>query len=422
MGHSEILSKGKYKDHNFLPLKTQERQGQMSHDNIESIQLLPTEGICLFPQPNYCGKMFTVLAGDSGPHDFAAQSVIVVSGVWTLFAKAGCNDGDTQTTISAGDQQEKVQAIISTVGSVKHAPSGFLKVSSTFGNATANPSNGTTTQGQGVQPESTLSFELNDKPSIELILDASGSMENANLGNDTRMAVAKNVLRELIQNFPTGIPIALRVFGPTTLPGADVVGNKPGSQGQAGTALLIPLAPLPDDKKGILTQINQISGRDYTPIADSIDRVTKDMAGAKGDKLIVLVTDGAETCGGNVIQSIEQLHNHPAGFEVVMNVVGIDAGDNRETFEHWAKAGHGEYYDATDASSLLETTTKALKKKYDVFFDYKSIISGFIDGEPVELKARDAYAIEFDTTKQPRFLSNVQISPGKTTEVFVNRG
>jgi len=58
-----------------------------------------------------------------------------------------------------------------------------------------------------------------------------------------------------------------------------------------------------------------------TPIGAALDQVANDLAGVKGPKIIVLVTDGEETCGGDPATSIKRLTAQ--GFDVQVNIVGV---------------------------------------------------------------------------------------------------
>jgi hypothetical protein len=47
-----------------------------------------------------------------------------------------------------------------------------------------------------------------------------------------------------------------------------------------------------------------------TPLAAALERVAADLIEVDGPKIVVLVTDGEETCGGNPQRAIRELVNH----------------------------------------------------------------------------------------------------------------
>jgi hypothetical protein len=133
----------------------------------------------------------------------------------------------------------------------------------------------------GGEGQATLATDVG----VDLILDNSGSMLQK-LGDERRIDVARNVLADLVaETLPSGIPLALRVFG-----------DEPDS---CETDLAIDLAPL--DRDAAVDRIAAIESVDgvKTPLAAALERVATDLGGVDGPKIVVLVTDGEETCGGN---------------------------------------------------------------------------------------------------------------------------
>lgn len=182
---------------------------------------------------------------------------------------------------------------------------------------------------------------MSEDRAVELIFDASNSM-NKSFGNSTRIAKAKEVVQTVIkEDLPDNILVALRVFG---------------AESGCSSELKAPLAPL--DRQSLLETIASIQAVGKTPIAASLAKVQDDLARVNGKKHVVLVTDGLETCGGNVEATLEQLKG--LGIDVRLDIVGItDPGSELEaTFEKWAKSTGGAYTSANDSDKLH----KALKE------------------------------------------------------------
>lgn len=220
---------------------------------------------------------------------------------------------------------------------------------------------------------------------VELILDASGSMLQRMDGR-RRIEIAKEVLTQAIrEQIPPGTPTALRVFGHRT-PNA------------CETDLEIPLEPLdPDAAVSTLASI-QAKNLARTPIGDSLKAVPRDLGGSDRSALVLLVTDGEETCEGDPAAEIEKLKS--SGFDVSLNIVGfaIDNPQLADQFAAWAQAGGGRYFAANDADGLTDAVTQALATTYTVYDQAgESIAQGTVDGEAVTI-TRGIYRVVVDST------------------------
>ncbi|MEM7586497.1 MAG: VWA domain-containing protein [Acidobacteriota bacterium] len=218
---------------------------------------------------------------------------------------------------------------------------------------------------------------LPEGAAVELILDASGSMLKRQDGQ-RRIDIAKTTLSDLVrESLPAGTPFALRVFGHRE---AD----------SCRTDLEIPLSPLSADAAA--GRIAAIEARNLakTPIAASLERVAEDLAGVEGSSVIVLVTDGEETCGGDPAAAVEKLRGQ--GFDVRVNIVGfaIDDDDLKAQFQYWAEVGGGTYHDAGSASALSDSIRRSLRAAFQVLdADGRVVASGSVGGPELELPAGD---------------------------------
>ena len=127
---------------------------------------------------------------------------------------------------------------------------------------------------------------------IEIILDASGSMLQK-LGGERRIDIAKKTLTKLTSStIPAGTPFAFRVFGREV--------------DSCQTDLDVPVGPL--NPAAVAQRIAALVAKNgaKTPIGASLDKAADDLKSVTGEKLIVLVTDGEETCGGDPAAAIER--------------------------------------------------------------------------------------------------------------------
>ena len=209
-------------------------------------------------------------------------------------------------------------------------------------------------------------------PAIALILDASGSMLQR-LGSERRIELARAALDRLVaKGLPEDARVALRVFGH----------RKPDA---CDTELLRPLAAL--DRAEMRAQISGIEARNLakTPIADSLRAVAADLDGVEGRAIVVLVTDGEETCGGDPAAEIAQLNQQ--GFKLVLNVVGfaVDEHALEREFARWAELGGGAYFSARDGDALAEGISQAVRLPFVVYRGSARLGAGFVGGEPLAL-------------------------------------
>ena len=207
---------------------------------------------------------------------------------------------------------------------------------------------------------------------VDLILDNSGSMLQS-LGDQRRIDVAKQVLTDLVRETLTpGIPMALRVFG-----------DEPES---CDTDLAIALAPL--DRQDAVQEIAAIESVDgvKTPLGAALEQVAADLSGVEGPTIVVLVTDGEETCGGNPRRAIRDLVQQ--GIDVRVNIVGFAVDDEglKEQFEEWARIGGGQFFDASGADELGEAIAAALQPPYEIRDAAGAGVgSGVVGGDAVQL-------------------------------------
>lgn len=232
---------------------------------------------------------------------------------------------------------------------------------------------------------------------VELILDASGSMLQR-LGGERRIDIARRALADLVsKQLPADSRVALRVFGH----------RKPDA---CDTELLAPLAPL--DRAGLAARVRGIEAKNLakTPIAASLAAVAGDLAGTEGSALVVLVTDGEETCGGDPAAEIRKLKQ--AGFAVSLNIVGfaIDEYALEQEFREWARLGGGAYFHAGDAAELARGVAQASQPAtYSVLRGETAVASGVVGNEAITLPP-GRYEVQVGGQRRP-----VTITAGEDT-------
>lgn len=239
---------------------------------------------------------------------------------------------------------------------------------------------------------------------VEVILDASGSMLQRQ-GGETRIAIAREALLGLLgDTIPVGTPFALRVFGH----------REPNS---CRTDLEIPLGPL--DLEATRRTVSGIEAMNLakTPIGASLAKVSSDLAAATGEKIVILLTDGEETCGGDPAREIDLLR--ASGADVRVNIVGyaIDDPALQDTFRAWAAAGGGEYFDAPDAEQLRAAMKAALEIPFEVRRDGATVLQSVTGHKTVSLMPGDYEVVARWNGAEVR--KTVTIEPEKTSALVL---
>lgn len=181
---------------------------------------------------------------------------------------------------------------------------------------------------------------------IELILDASGSMWNKLEDGRYRIVAAKDVLSQLIASLPEqeGLNVGLRVYG------ANHWASDPGAC--EDSHLLVPMQGV--DRDRLLQTVRDTEALGATPIALSLELAARDFP-AEGRKVIVLITDGIESCRSDLREVAERLKQQ--GIDVDLRIVGIDLDDSARA----AFAGLGTFENATSAAELLGALNRAVE-------------------------------------------------------------
>ncbi|MFO1518470.1 MAG: VWA domain-containing protein [bacterium] len=200
---------------------------------------------------------------------------------------------------------------------------------------------------------------------IEFILDVSGSM-NARFGDTTRIAAARKAIETAVGSIPDGTTVALRLYAHRVSPN-----DKAGSC--KDTQLVIPFGPI--NKQQIVSTANQAMPLGQTPIAYSLEQAAADFnPGADEQPVIILVSDGEESCGGDPIAVAKGLI--AKGYKLKINTIGIDVDPNAKAqLEGIATSTGGVYKDARDAASLtsslqqLTQDSLLIKKEQSVYGD-----------------------------------------------------
>jgi Ca-activated chloride channel family protein len=175
-----------------------------------------------------------------------------------------------------------------------------------------------------------------------LILDLSDSMTARVPSGQTRISVARTAVEEVVKVFPPEADLALRVYGSET---------PYGRMDCRDSRLLVPFAPAGENKEAIIDAIYNVRPQGMTPIAFALTEARRDFDTKNEDRVIVIVSDGRETCDSNPCAAATKL----AAEGFVIHSVGLVVDRNAALqLKCLATVSGGTYLDVPNALELPE--------------------------------------------------------------------
>jgi Mg-chelatase subunit ChlD len=211
---------------------------------------------------------------------------------------------------------------------------------------------------------------------IELVFDASGSMAQTIPGSgETRIQAARRAMERVIDTLPeqANLNVGFRVYGHR---GDNTDAGR--AESCQSTELLVAVQGV--DKELLRTQTNAFEPTGWTPISLALQRAGEDLvAGENVKNVIIMVTDGEETCEGDPCAVAEALYRSDA--EVRIDVVGFgqdpSLGDKLRCVA--ANSG-GIYIDAEDGDALVQTLEELIQSA--IRRAYLRVVAINADGQP----------------------------------------
>jgi hypothetical protein len=190
---------------------------------------------------------------------------------------------------------------------------------------------------------------LSDVMNFALILDCSGSMNETMPDGQTKIAAAKKVVGDLIDQMPNGKNVTFLVYGHDLKLECKAV------------KVVRPLAKLDDkskeEMKKALTELKPIG---HTPIALALHTAGDELAKGEGLCQVVLITDGMETCHGDPAKEAEALTQKLNLRSVEVIGLGVTE-EEKKGVASIAYRGRGKFYDAQNAKGLAEALPQVVK-------------------------------------------------------------
>lgn len=247
--------------------------------------------------------------------------------------------------------------------------------------------------------------ERESAKNVELILDASNSMWGQIQGV-AKIAIAKDVLEQIINGLPDEMNVGLRLYG-----------HRYGLNDRRAcqdTELKVPIGPI--DKAMLIDIIRKIQPKGKTPLVHSVLQAGDDFKDIKNGS-IILITDGIESCDGNIDSIAPALKE--SGIELKLHIVGFDIKepDAREELEAIAKSTEGTYLDAKDSQELLSSLEQTLQIEFEILDEEGQVkAKGMVGGESIRLM-EGSYTLRLLVEPEP-FEAEITVRSAQKTKVI----
>ena len=221
---------------------------------------------------------------------------------------------------------------------------------------------------------------------VEIVFDASNSMWGRMQGQP-KISVAKQILQDSLEWFPADLKVALRVYGHQ---------HKREQRHCEDSQLLVPLAP--GNRERIRSAIDEFRPRGQTPLAYSLEQIAGDFGEFDGERAVVLVTDGIESCGGDPVAAARALQGRG---RTPVHVIGFGLGSSdaadAASLRAIAEASGGRFLTATSAEELREALTVTVGTSFRVVRQDVTVAEGALGGGgPLRVSAGD-YQVQVDS-------------------------
>lgn len=206
--------------------------------------------------------------------------------------------------------------------------------------------------------------EVAETSPIIFIYDSSGSMWGQIQGK-AKVEIARDVMADTVDNLPEGQSVGLVAYGHR-------------SEGDCQDVETLLTGALPGEVPPALNAIRPLG---KTPLAWSATQVIEQLKRDQQRATIILLTDGIESCGGNLCDVIQTARE--SGVEFVMHIVGFGLKPGETApLECAATAGGGSYNDAGNAEELAEGLTEATEQTVDP--EVNISVNATMNGEPLD--------------------------------------
>jgi len=200
---------------------------------------------------------------------------------------------------------------------------------------------------------SALAPPTKTRKNLEIILDASGSMNTPLVGRKSRWDVALETLGQVLDGLPDDFNVGLRMYGHRE--------SSVSPKTCTDSELLVPIRTL--DRKGVMNRARAYKPKGETPLVYSAMQAPADLK-AVGGGTVILITDGEESCKGDPVRAAADLK--ASGLDIRLNIVGFALKNPKvqKDLAGFAQATGGLFYAAESGATLADALMLAAVEKF----------------------------------------------------------
>ncbi|MDH3641454.1 MAG: VWA domain-containing protein [Gammaproteobacteria bacterium] len=227
-------------------------------------------------------------------------------------------------------------------------------------------------------------LSLNER-AVEIVVDASRSMWGQ-IDGEAKMAVTKEILHDASDWLPDDLNLALRAYG----------NSSPSDANDCADSLL--LVPFGDENRlPIREAIEKLRPLGQTPIAYALNQAANDFAALESERVVVLVTDGIESCGGDPVAAARELRDQ----DITIHLIGFGLGNAKDedtaSLQAIANASGGLYVTAGSAEELKEALATTVGTRFHVFHGDSVVASGALGANESMILPEGDYRVRLDS-------------------------
>ncbi len=239
-------------------------------------------------------------------------------------------------------------------------------------------------------------ISLNDR-SVEIVVDASRSMWGQ-IDGVSKMQIAKETLEDVSYWLPADIDLALRAYGST---------SASENNNCADSNLLVPFGEM--NRDSIRRAIAGLKPTGQTPIAYALNQAARDFGTIKSDRIIVLVSDGIESCGGDPVQAAYALREQGITAHLIGFGLGNATDEDTAGLRAVASAAGGRFVTASSAEELQTALAETVATSFSVYQGDAEVASGSLGSTGAMLLPEGDYRVQLHSS--PPVETYVSLAP-----------
>jgi Mg-chelatase subunit ChlD len=232
---------------------------------------------------------------------------------------------------------------------------------------------------------------------VLIVLDSSNSMW-VRMQGDSKLEIAQQTLEELLGSLPPDLRVGLRVYGHR---------HRYERRDCEDSELLVPLGS--GSRRPIVTAIEGLEPRGQTPLAFSLAQAAGDFERAGGERAILLVTDGIESCAGDPVAAVRGLQaDGPLPVHVIFFGLPAESDEDAEALRAIADASGGRFLHARSRRELFDALVGSVGTAFSVHRADREVAASTLGADdPVRLEPGD-YTVRL--ASDPPFSAPVTLS------------